>query len=274
LTDDLEVPIVENVSVHELSSPLKPAPVDAPTQLAAGADLSEWATDLSLEDLVVAIAREHELVRSSLSNGLNHALRAGDLLLDARARIPHGQWGSWLADQDLNITMEHATTYMRIARHRDLVIRMGATTLGQARGLLASSSARDSRIDPTLVAEAQRLRASGLLLREIGEELGVSPNTVQRWVNPAAEERYRAKRRKMTRAGRSALRKEQRSKAARQIGGDLGEAYSLIRRALDLLENASTQHAKGTRRHIRSSMASLYNAEDEIARAIKEASVK
>ena len=44
--------------------------------------------------------------------------------------------------------------------------------------------------------EAQALRAQGLLLREIAEEIGVPKATVTRWLNPEFEKRERAKAKK------------------------------------------------------------------------------
>jgi DUF3102 family protein len=71
----------------------------------------------SLADLAARIRREHTSVGTALKNCLRHALAAGDLLIEAKARFTHGQWLPWLADH-CNISERMAQRYMRLARNR------------------------------------------------------------------------------------------------------------------------------------------------------------
>ena len=59
--------------------------------------------------------REHDEVVASLSRGLEHARRAGELLNQAKGAVPHGQWAAWLGEHFVG-SDRTARLYMRIAR--------------------------------------------------------------------------------------------------------------------------------------------------------------
>jgi hypothetical protein len=50
----------------------------------------------SLADLAQRIRAEHEGARAAITRGLQHAMTAGDLLIQAKAQMPHGGWLPWL----------------------------------------------------------------------------------------------------------------------------------------------------------------------------------
>jgi hypothetical protein len=50
--------------------------------------------------------------------GIEHALVAGDLLIEAKAQIPHGHWLPWLAENCPTVSERMAQHYMRLARNR------------------------------------------------------------------------------------------------------------------------------------------------------------
>ena len=45
-----------------------------------------------LDDLAERINAEHEAARSSFHKGFEHALKAGDLLIEGKAQVGHGGW--------------------------------------------------------------------------------------------------------------------------------------------------------------------------------------
>jgi len=61
------------------------------------------------------VNREHKEVVASLSRGLEHARRAGELLNQAKGAVPHGQWAAWLGEYFVG-SDRTARLYMRIAR--------------------------------------------------------------------------------------------------------------------------------------------------------------
>src|SRR5262249_46840075 len=78
------------------------------------ADLSK---SNSLADLAARIRAEHEQVVVALARGIKHAINAGELLLEAKAQIKHGQWLSWLSEH-CAVSERTAQLYMRIAQRR------------------------------------------------------------------------------------------------------------------------------------------------------------
>ncbi len=71
-------------------------------------------TDLAAA--AAAIADEHRLARAAACSALSHARRAGELLLDAKARLPHGAWLPWVQSLD-DLSPRTAQAYMRLAAH-------------------------------------------------------------------------------------------------------------------------------------------------------------
>lgn len=61
------------------------------------------------------INREHELAQAAKDTAVEHAVRAGQLLLDQKARLPHGDFQPWI---DANCRFAYATAarYMMAAR--------------------------------------------------------------------------------------------------------------------------------------------------------------
>jgi hypothetical protein len=100
----------------------------------------------SLADLRERFRAEHAAVAGALKNSLNHAMAAGDILLEAKLQLKHGQWLPWL--ESCGISERMAQRYMRLARNRpeiesnttpvsDLGVRAALTLLSAPRDPLA-----------------------------------------------------------------------------------------------------------------------------------------
>ncbi len=72
-------------------------------------------TSLSTNELAECISKEHQACRSAAQSAVQHAIRAGELLLEAKSKIPHGQWLSWL-EGNCGVAERTAQAYMRLAR--------------------------------------------------------------------------------------------------------------------------------------------------------------
>ena len=68
----------------------------------------------SLADLAARICSEHEACTSAQQRGLEHAVAAGKLLIEAKGQVPHGQWLMWLRD-NVQIPERTAQRYMAVA---------------------------------------------------------------------------------------------------------------------------------------------------------------
>jgi hypothetical protein len=72
------------------------------------------STAVRLPELAAEINKSHACVEQTFRDGVAHAIRAGELLIEAKASVPHGQWDKWLK---ANITFRPRTArvYMQIA---------------------------------------------------------------------------------------------------------------------------------------------------------------
>jgi Protein of unknown function (DUF3102) len=70
----------------------------------------------SLTDLAARIRTEHAACQSAVQRGLEHAVQAGKLLIEAKEQLPHGQWLPWLREH-CGIPERSAQRYIGIASH-------------------------------------------------------------------------------------------------------------------------------------------------------------
>src|SRR5687768_15050907 len=85
----------------------------------------------TLPRLAEQIRAEHEAAESDWRSALGHALRAGELLNEAKERVEHGDWSRWLR---INFPASERTArlYMQAAANRQRVAEVGATSLREA----------------------------------------------------------------------------------------------------------------------------------------------
>jgi hypothetical protein len=74
----------------------------------------------SLPELAARIRAEHEATAVAMQRGVEHAMAAGDLLIEAKAQLKHGQWLPWLAEH-CAMSERSAQLYMRIAKNRKAI---------------------------------------------------------------------------------------------------------------------------------------------------------
>jgi hypothetical protein len=74
----------------------------------------------SLPDLAARIRAEHQATSDALKRGLSHALTAGELLIEAKSQLKHGQWLPWLTEH-CAMSDRTARLYMRVARGRKVI---------------------------------------------------------------------------------------------------------------------------------------------------------
>jgi hypothetical protein len=80
-------------------------------------NVSRRQTDQTLHDLAQRIAAELDAVAAALCSALGHAIAAGEILIEAKAKVRHGQWLKWLAAH--KFPQRTATHYMALARDRE-----------------------------------------------------------------------------------------------------------------------------------------------------------
>lgn len=196
------------------------------------------SSELTLTKLAAELNREHQLVGSALNAAMEHAIRCGEILNEARNLVGQsGKWRDWL-NKNFDGPRDLAGYYLRIYEYKDLVA--DCPSLHQARKRLKGmppvrGRTGGMRHDETTKEEARVLYANGMTRKEIAELFGVSEMTIGRWVDPEILRRYRERNKEYQRK----LREEQRRKReeakqkaaereAKRVGGSLAESYSLI----------------------------------------------
>ena len=92
-----------------------------------------------LATLAATAQHEHHEAQAAAKKALEHALNAGDALVEAKVTIPHGQWADWLSRHVPAISGRTAQLYMKLARNRDKIDaqRVADLSLRQAAKLAA-----------------------------------------------------------------------------------------------------------------------------------------
>ena len=67
--------------------------------------------------LAESIRNEHEHARASFAASVEHAIRAGRSLIEAKALVPHGDWQEWLSTNVPGMSVRTAQRFMRAARN-------------------------------------------------------------------------------------------------------------------------------------------------------------
>lgn len=166
-----------------------------------------------------------------------------------------------------------------------------------------SARSLSRRARGALIEEARERHAAGEGYKRIGKALGIAPSTVYRWLNPdyaeidraKARERQAERRRQAQADPRAAARLRARKRRERkrrkrrveiaiemdrrrleraalsaQLEGSAADAYAFVRRALGQLE-ASDAATPGARAALRRAQAALYEAEDALVVAARDA---
>jgi hypothetical protein len=79
----------------------------------------DLTTSNSIADLRERAKAEHAAVAASMRTSLGHAFAAGDLLIEAKLQLNHGQWLPWL--DSCGIPERTAQRYIRLARNRQMI---------------------------------------------------------------------------------------------------------------------------------------------------------
>jgi hypothetical protein len=127
-----------------------------------------------LAELAAQINTEHDECKATFKRGLDHAMRAGDLLIQAKALVGHGNWLLWFREH-CHMAERTAQVYMRLARHRPQVESAGPAglTIDSMLATLAQPSGWDDD-QPELLERGPRMWApkwkGSPLIKETEEE--------------------------------------------------------------------------------------------------------
>jgi hypothetical protein len=81
---------------------------------------------IALPDLAAAINKEHDLFIELMRSGLTHAIQAGELLIQVKSQLKHGEWLPWLA-ANCHFSERTAQNYLRCAENKTELLAKSAT---------------------------------------------------------------------------------------------------------------------------------------------------
>src|SRR4051812_29165519 len=85
----------------------------------------------SLDGLAAVAVAEHEAFERDARSAIGHAIRAGEALIAAKAKVRHGEWLPWL-EAHFPASERTAQGYMRLARNPQRVADLGTVRAGLA----------------------------------------------------------------------------------------------------------------------------------------------
>jgi transposase len=230
----------------------------------------------SLDDLAATANREHDLCGETVRSALEHAIAAGEALLAARAQVDEREWPAWLTE-NFRGSRRAASRYVRVATYSDR-IDPSTQTLRDAYLAIAGEPDALSRGHAVVVPPAKRTEALALVerghsIRAAADEVGVSRNTVSKWVDQKRFAETAAKRKRRQRHARAALEAQERQRqiaaAVRKAGAALSEAYSMTAKMGKVLDQAEAEATTGEAREaLVAARGHYHRMSDEIVRAL------
>jgi hypothetical protein len=115
-------------------------------------------------EIAAEIRAEHERAYGKAREALEHARRAGELLIEAKRKLAHGAWAGWLRD-NVPFSERTAQGYMRLARQWDRLNAKSATVadLGLRDALTLLAEPGDAAHATAAAAAAPPVYTGGLI---------------------------------------------------------------------------------------------------------------
>jgi Protein of unknown function (DUF3102) len=125
----------------------------------------------SLDDLAARIRTEHAATTAALKSTIAHAIACGELLIEAKAKVPHGQWLPWLAEH-CDIPERTAQRYMYFANGRAVLEAKSATVadLSVRAAIKVLAAEEEDPEAPEIDPEAEEEEANRLADEWIAEQ--------------------------------------------------------------------------------------------------------
>jgi len=118
-----------------------------------------------LHSLAEQINEQHDKCKVALTAGVEHAIKAGTLLTEAKQRVGHGGWLAWIQD-NCNFSQRTVQAYMRVARNAAMLEERNAQRVAD----LSFRQALRQLAEPTL-SLTEQLDGALELLKTDGHDL-------------------------------------------------------------------------------------------------------
>jgi hypothetical protein len=242
----------------------------------------------TLDELSAAASREHVHVVTHLRDALAHHIRLGRILLVAQERVNQREWMDWLKTADISVNT--AWSAIRLATYESALPKEAFEPhVSRAGNQLAPSPSRALQylkglpavkgpsIHPDAQkAEAKRLYAAGVPIKDIAAMLGIGATTAGVWCDDdrrKIELRKNAQRKAEKRAANAALAQqrevENRRRSARVTGKEVANAYALIRQTAAAIDKALVAAEPESRPGLRDALAHCHRCEDQLVKVMR-----
>jgi len=104
---------------------------------------------LSLPSLASEINARHNQTIASARTTLVSAREAGELLIEAKAQVDHGQWAKWLSENCPDLSQRTANEYKRVFENWEAIESKLAVTANLTIGSALSSIAKPRTVTPS-----------------------------------------------------------------------------------------------------------------------------
>lgn len=138
-----------------------------------------------LDAIAVQIRREVDAAENDFRSAVVHGVRAGELLIDAKSRVKHGEWLPWL-EANCPLGEREAQNYMRLARNPQRVADL--PSVREAIALLAEP--KDPERVP-LEEARERQRTTREFFAELEPILQAAPRPLSRDAAEHVTEQFR-----------------------------------------------------------------------------------
>ena len=199
---------------------------------ARGAGAARMSIEVTLADLARQANAEHGRVSDALRSALGHALAAGAVLAQAREQVD--AWPEW-CEANLRFDRHTANWYIRMHRYREALNEGEVNTVSGAMRFLRQHEL-SQRVNTEQKQRIYTMLDEGLPQYEVGERLGLSQSTVNRY----------AVARKYSRPPRPRSKPRWITHCRTGSGGRWDKAYAYFRQALgevdDLAPNGEPRY--------------------------------
>lgn len=142
----------------------------------------------SLPDLAARINERHQAASTAARSAVLCAREAGELLLQAKAAVGHGNWLAWLREHT-EVSERTAQVYMRLARHLDQLgpeksAAVADLTLRDALAAITRDTGRVAALPAPAADQALSAAAQGERLRVTASRAQVAETVMN---SPASE---------------------------------------------------------------------------------------
>jgi len=99
-------------------------------------------SEAALESLAARINAEHRACEVAVASAVEHAIRAGEMLVEAKKHSGHGNWLPWL-QENFEGSHDTAQVYMRLARNREFLLNNEHARFSSIRGAVTELKRED-----------------------------------------------------------------------------------------------------------------------------------